>query len=96
MLEVLTVARACLSLEEASMLPDTVAHDVINSENPQSVFKPSMLVDLEAGRPIEVEAIVGGIVKRAKTAGVLIPRLETIYASLLLVQHTLITNRVAS
>ncbi|KAJ3554861.1 hypothetical protein NM688_g2886 [Phlebia brevispora] len=92
MLEVLSVARACLPEDGAALLPDSVAQDVINNENPKSVFKPSMLVDLEAGRPIEVEAIVGGIVKRAKEVGVNIPRLEIIYASLLLVQRTLVSS----
>ncbi|KAF7795348.1 hypothetical protein EIP86_006505 [Pleurotus ostreatoroseus] len=96
MLEVLSVARACLSVEEAAMLPDTVAYDVVSNENPKSVFKPSMLVDLEANRPIEVEAIVGGIVRRADAAGVPTPRLDIVYASLLLVQRILTSNRATS
>lgn len=37
-------------------------------------FKPSMLVDLEAGRPMEVEGIVGGVVKRAREIGFAVPR----------------------
>ncbi|GJJ15976.1 hypothetical protein Clacol_010255 [Clathrus columnatus] len=37
-------------------------------------FKPSMLVDLEAGRPLEIEGIIGTIVKVAKELGVLVPR----------------------
>lgn len=92
MLEVLAVARAYLPAETASLLPDAVSQAVINNENPDSIFKPSMLVDLEAGRPIEVEAIVGGIVKRAKKVGVVVPRLEVIYASLLLIQRGLIAS----
>ncbi len=91
--EVLAVARACLPAEEAALLPDTVATEVFNSENPASTFKPSMLVDLEAGRPMEVEAIVGGILKRARQAGMSTPRLDTIYATLIVMQQILVLRR---
>lgn len=37
-------------------------------------FKPSMLVDLEAGRPMEVEGIIGTVVKKAKQHGISVPR----------------------
>jgi len=53
-------------------------------------YKPSMLVDLESGRPIEVEGIVGGVVKRGRELGVHSPRLETAYATLLLIQESLL------
>jgi 2-dehydropantoate 2-reductase len=39
-----------------------------------SLFKPSMLVDLEHSRPIEVEAIIGGIVRKARDLAVETPR----------------------
>ncbi|THH30122.1 hypothetical protein EUX98_g4058 [Antrodiella citrinella] len=51
MQEVLIVARASLSPMSptaTAALPDTVIQDIIEHENPQSAFKPSMLVDLEA------------------------------------------------
>ena len=94
MTEVLTVARAYLPQNEAvsSALPENVAHVIVNNENPKSVFKPSMLVDLEAGRPMEVEAIVGGILKRAKAKGIDVPRLELIYASLKVLQTELLKD----
>ncbi|KIJ55457.1 hypothetical protein M422DRAFT_63517 [Sphaerobolus stellatus SS14] len=53
-------------------------------------YKPSMLVDLEAGRPIEVQGIVGGVVKVARQLGIPCPRLETAYAVLLLIQEPLL------
>lgn len=37
-------------------------------------FKPSMLVDLEAGRPMEVEGIIGEVVRKGRKAGVPLPR----------------------
>ncbi|KDQ64189.1 hypothetical protein JAAARDRAFT_218818 [Jaapia argillacea MUCL 33604] len=47
--------------------------DILPGSNPSS-FKPSMLVDLEALRPIEVEPIVGGVIKKARELGVSTPR----------------------
>lgn len=91
--EVLTVARASLSPAQtasaADALPQTVVDDIIKHENPQSTFKPSMLVDLEAGRPIELEAIVGGVLRRARAARVNTPRLTLIYAALAVIQANL-------
>lgn len=49
-----------------------------------------MLVDLENGRPMEVEAILGGIVKRAKLHNIDVPRLTVVYAGLKVIQAGLI------
>ena len=43
--------------------------------------KSSMLQDLEAGRPLEIDAITGSVVELAGRLGVHVPHLETIYAS---------------
>jgi 2-dehydropantoate 2-reductase len=52
-----------------STLNDTVAlHEV-----PTSAHSPSMLLDAENGRPIEVEVIVGEVIRMAKAKGVSIP-----------------------
>lgn len=93
MLEVLAVAHEVVSKEGSAILPDSVADAIIENENPLSVFKPSMLVDLEAGRPMEVEAIVGGIVSKARAHGKSTPRLEMIYAALKVIQRGLISAR---
>lgn len=42
--------------------------------------KPSMLQDIELGRPMEVEAIVGAVVELARLKQVPIPTIEAIYA----------------
>jgi 2-dehydropantoate 2-reductase len=42
--------------------------------------KTSMLQDLEAGRPLELEAIVGAIVELGEKMGVPMPRTATVYA----------------
>ena len=43
-------------------------------------FKSSMLQDVEAGRPIELEALVGAPREIARRAGVITPQLDRIYA----------------
>jgi 2-dehydropantoate 2-reductase len=42
--------------------------------------KTSMLQDLEAGRPLELEPILGAVVELAGKTGVSVPRLESLYA----------------
>ena len=42
--------------------------------------KTSMLQDVEAHRPLELEPIVGAVVEIAHNAGVAVPRTETVYA----------------
>jgi 2-dehydropantoate 2-reductase len=41
--------------------------------------KTSMLQDLEAGRRLEVDALVGAVVELAGGAGVPVPTLRTVY-----------------
>jgi len=45
-------------------------------------FKPSMLLDVEAGRPCELEPIIGSLLDRARAKGVPTPRLDIAYATL--------------
>jgi 2-dehydropantoate 2-reductase len=42
--------------------------------------KTSMLQDLEAGRPLELEALVGSVVELGERVGVSMPNLRTVYA----------------
>lgn len=69
--EVIQVARTS-GIHTGRLLEDE-AIDIIRRTKPSS-FKPSMLVDLEANRPIEVEVIIGEVVRKAKEAGVPVPR----------------------
>ena len=43
-------------------------------------FKTSMLQDVEAGRPLELEALLGAPIELARRAGVPVPNLEALYA----------------
>jgi 2-dehydropantoate 2-reductase len=42
--------------------------------------RSSMLQDLEAGRPMEIEPILGSVVELARTKGIAIPTIESLYA----------------
>jgi 2-dehydropantoate 2-reductase len=46
-------------------------------------YKTSMLVDFENKRPLEVEAIVGNVVRIARKNKVPVPYMEVVYALLL-------------
>jgi 2-dehydropantoate 2-reductase len=69
--EIILVARTG-GIHSGTLLEDE-ATDIIKRTKPFD-YKPSMLVDLEANRPIEVEVIIGGIVRKAAGAGVSVPR----------------------
>lgn len=43
-------------------------------------YRTSMQIDYEEGRPLEVESILGEPVRRARKAGVPVPRMQTLYA----------------
>jgi len=51
--------------------------------------KTSMLQDVESGRPLEVDALVGAVVEIGRLAGLELPRLETVYACVKLLDRTL-------
>ncbi|KAA1087211.1 hypothetical protein PGT21_025736 [Puccinia graminis f. sp. tritici] len=42
----------------------------------QPSFKPSMLIDMERNRPIELEPIIGAVLERAKSKAIETPRLD--------------------
>jgi 2-dehydropantoate 2-reductase len=63
------------------MLPSSSIQDTIKMSQSQyddpskgKPFKPSMLVDLETGRPMEIEGIVGAVVRQAREVGIPVPR----------------------
>lgn len=90
MLEVLAVARSCGIGED--VLPASSVDQSFEltyssrpgqeTNNLTSRFKPSILVDLEAGRPMELQAIFGKCVQLARRNGVDTPRLDMIIAAL--------------
>ncbi|KAI1101268.1 2-dehydropantoate 2-reductase [Jackrogersella minutella] len=64
--------------------PDNLAkpEKIIKSTERNAGARPSMLLDWEAGRPMELEVILGNPVRIARRAGVEMPRLQSLYALL--------------
>lgn len=61
-------------------LPDGLVEKSIQSTHKMPPYKTSMLVDHEHGHPLELEPILGNAVRAGQSAGVSIPRLESIYS----------------
>lgn len=71
-------------------LPASVAtpEKLVRSNERNAGAKPSMLLDWEAGRPMELEVILGNPVRIARKHGVEMPRLQSVYALLKSMQDT--------
>ncbi|CAE6485742.1 unnamed protein product [Rhizoctonia solani] len=92
--EAVSVARALGYSEHAvpSSLVDSTIEDTGGLHRPgkPSTHRPSMLVDMETRRPLEIEAIVGEVVRMGKELEVNVPILETVYTLLQVVQAGLV------
>ena len=64
-------------------LPADVIEKNIIATQQMTPYKTSMLLDFEAGRQMEVEAILGNAVKFAQSKSISIPYLSPIYAILI-------------
>ncbi|KAI1411037.1 2-dehydropantoate 2-reductase [Hypoxylon sp. FL1857] len=64
--------------------PDSLAkpEKIIKSTERNTGARPSMLLDWEASRPMELEVILGNPVRIARRAGAEMPKLQTLYALL--------------
>jgi 2-dehydropantoate 2-reductase len=63
-------------------LPSSVVEKNIADSMKMKPYKTSMCLDFEAGRPMEVECILGNAVRAARRASMDVPCLETLYALL--------------
>ena len=61
---------------------------ILQSTDRNKGARPSMLLDWEAGRPLELEVIVGNPVRIARARGVELPRMQSLYALLRSAQLT--------
>jgi len=68
-------------------LPITIDQRIAGAEK-VGEHKTSMLQDLEAGRPIELEAIVGAVVELGERLNVPMPHTRAVYACTKLLAHT--------
>jgi 2-dehydropantoate 2-reductase len=58
--------------------PKFIDHQISITRS-MGAYKPSSMIDYVAGHPVEVEAIWGEPLKRAKEKNVSVPRLELLY-----------------
>ncbi|KIW09301.1 uncharacterized protein PV09_00217 [Verruconis gallopava] len=80
MYEVFDAAPKILGVEFPAKLAKPEA--ILKSTERNKGGKPSMLVDWEAGRPMELEVILGNPIRIARRHGVEMPRLQSMYALL--------------
>jgi 2-dehydropantoate 2-reductase len=75
--EIIMAAKKC-----GQALPSSVIDDHIKCTEMIDAYKPSTLLDWEAGRPLEIDAIWGEPLRRAVAAGAQVPRMEMVYVLL--------------
>ncbi|WAR57552.1 hypothetical protein PtB15_8B604 [Puccinia triticina] len=62
---------------------------------PKPAFKPSMLIDVEMNRPMELEPIVGAVLDRARSKAIETPRLDLLYSVLKVLQEQAVRQHAA-
>ncbi|MBI2351662.1 MAG: 2-dehydropantoate 2-reductase [Deltaproteobacteria bacterium] len=90
MAEVIEAAKS-----EGFGLAPTVVEETLNLSRSLGDFKPSMLQDLEAGKPLEYEAFNGVVLEVLRRAGKQAPVNEVFYATLKFLDQRIRTGGVA-
>ena len=67
---------------EGAELPETLVDRNVEFTRNFPPYKTSMLVDFEAGRRMEVEAILGNVYRLAQKHHISVPHMQTCYALL--------------
>jgi len=75
--EVIAAAGKC-----GHFLPTAETLTQMKRTEEMGAYKPSTLIDFEARKPLELEAIWGEPLRRARAAGAATPRLESLYSQL--------------
>jgi len=63
-------------------LPASAGVEQVTRTESMGAYKPSTLIDFEAGQPLEIEAIWGEPLRRAAAVGAATPRLQELYEKL--------------
>jgi len=88
--EILAVGRA-MGFNEEALPTGLIEGTITDSKNIHKgtgiSHRASILLDLENGRPMEVEVILGELVRKAKQLGVDTPRLDLVYSMLSVIQN---------
>jgi 2-dehydropantoate 2-reductase len=75
--------------EEGHILPEGAIQDFAYGLPNDCPYRPSMLLDIEHDRPMELEVILGNPLKRAKQRGIPAPKLSAVYELLKMAQWRL-------
>lgn len=67
-------------------IPLTLAEDMITFSERLSSYRPSMLIDRQEGRPLELDTIFGAPLAAAAGKGIEMPRVQELHALLLLAE----------
>ena len=51
-------------------------------------IKPPMLQDIEIGKALELEGLIGAVIEMARLTGTAVPYTEAVYALIRLIDHT--------
>lgn len=70
-------------------IPESFSEAILTSTDNMAPYKPSMMLDAENRRPLEVEAIYGEPLRTAAEHGVELPAIRTIYQQLLFLDQQL-------
>ncbi|EKD21266.1 uncharacterized protein L3040_000694 [Drepanopeziza brunnea f. sp. 'multigermtubi'] len=81
MREIVAIAKA-----DGTELTEDLVQEMLWRSPETSTYRPSMLLDRENGRPMEIEVILGDAVRRGKELGVAAKVLESVYDLLCLVR----------
>ncbi|WP_061248326.1 ketopantoate reductase family protein [Leptospira alstonii] len=71
-----------LSKLDGAEIPETQIEILIRMTEVMKPYKTSMLLDFEAGRPLESEAILGNAIRIGEKNGLEIPYIQTLYSLL--------------
>ena len=83
MLEVVAATQAVLGAQIDIAFVEKMLENTRNMD----AYRPSMMIDREMGRPMEVEAIYGEPVRRAEAAGCAVPKIRMLYEQLKLLDQ---------
>jgi len=89
MQEVIAAANQC-----GHSLPIAAAAEQMKRTETMGAYKPSTLLDFEAARPLEIEAIWGEPLRRAAAAGAQTPRLQVLYSLLKSIDRVRQANQI--
>jgi 2-dehydropantoate 2-reductase len=75
--EVVAGAKAC-----GVVLPENIIHKMLTSTDAMDAYEPSMKLDFDAGRPLEIASIYGRPCSAIQQAGGTAANIEALFAQL--------------